>query len=156
MAFVVSPTRRRASPSRNRCEVSLGSARASCSSTSAAFPSLPFLRSSTAESLSLRVSRESLAMSDPGFYRAFQSGASNDRGVRAAHVLATNVDLPAAPCRGGRPVSVPACGERRGPRRTRLCLPHLLVAKPLHVGAPQLAQLAGPHPLDRNPSVVGA
>src|ERR1700674_4198571 len=142
MAFVVSPTLRRASPSRNLCEVSLGSARASCSSTSAAFSSLPFLRSSTAESLSLRVSRESLTMSDPGFYRALPLGASSDRRVRAAHVFAMNVDLPAAPCRGGRPVSVPAGGERPGPRRTLLRLPHLLVAKPLHLVAPQLAQLA--------------
>ena len=113
IAFAESPIRRYASPRRSRCVVSLGSCLASCSRTSTAFSSFPFLRSSAAESLSLRVSTKSLGMRGRG-YRA-------NRGVRKKPPYATAFGLRARakPASALCPVSERAGRARGGARGAR-------------------------------------
>src|SRR5438309_4455758 len=133
--------------------MSFGSAAASSASTSAAFSHLNFLRCSATSSLSLR-------MSTWGFFaiRVFLTLTGGTVSI-APPVLGPSPALPAAagpptgrrgpmamPPRGKRDLLSPLAGLRLLPR---LCPEHL------HFRARQLPQLAGAHPGDADPTVIG-
>src|ERR1700737_4974201 len=132
--------------------MSFGSAAASSARTSAAFSHLNFLRCSATSSLSLR-------MSTWGFF-AIQAFLTLTAGtVSIAPCACGSPALPAAAC-------PPTC--RRGPmamppRRKRDLLSPLaglrllprLCPEHLHFRARQLPHLAGAHPGDADPAVIG-
>src|SRR3954471_21011799 len=141
MAFAESPIRRYASPRRSRCEVSFGSCRASCSRTSTGFSRFPFLSSSAAESLSLRVSTTSLAIPSR---------------LSRAPRLRKNLSPPPPASWFGGAVAVAAGRERRRPGRAGLRLLACLVSQQLDLGAAQGTDVGWTHARDRDAAIIGA
>src|SRR5436309_3196007 len=137
IALAAFPMRRYASPRRSLCEVSLGSCLASCSRTSTAFSSFPFLRSSAAESLSFRVSTKSLAMRAQG-YRARRALGRMSPAFWS-----------------GRAVAVAPRRQRRRPRGAGLRLLARLVAERFDLGASERTHVPRTHTDDVDAAVIG-